>query len=113
METKMPLPPDDFDTRFNVSVPHDQWSEAPLRGDEPVEVLGAREEGPWRFQLPRVALGFSSTILGRDDQHRAHLDTVLVDADAGRVELTWRTRIPMPRKYEMVEDVRVFEKEVV
>jgi hypothetical protein len=114
METKMPLPPDDFDPKFNVCVTHDQWSQAPLRGDESVEVVGARQEGPWRFQLPRIALGFSSTMAGRgDEQHRAHLDTFLVDADAGRVELTWRTQIPMPRKYEMVEDVRVFEKEIV
>jgi hypothetical protein len=95
-------------------VTHDQWSEAPLRGDEPVEVVGARPEGPWRFQLPRIALGFSSMIVGRgEQQHRGHLDTFLVDADAGRVRLMWRTQLPMPRKYEMVEDVRVFEKEIV
>lgn len=113
IETKMPLPPNDFDVRFNVTVPHDQWSETPLRGDEPVEILGARPEGPWRFQLPRIAMGFQSSTLGVEAAHRTHLDTFLIDADAGRVELTWRARVPMPRKYEMIDFVRIYEKEVL
>lgn len=113
MESKMPLLPDDFDARFHVSVPHDQWSPAPLRGDEPVEVCGATPEGAWRFQLPRCTPGFSSFIQGKRAEHRTHLDMVLIDADAGRVELTFRAAIPMPRKYEMLEDVVIFEKQVV
>jgi hypothetical protein len=113
MEARMPLLPSDFDDRFNVCVPLDQWSELPLRSDEPIEIMGATPEGLWRFQLPRVAPGFSSVILGRRQEHRTHLDTILIDADARRVELTWRAAIPLPRKYEMVDRVLVFEKEVV
>jgi len=113
MATRMPLLPADFDVRYHVCVPPDQWSAVPLRGDEPFEILGATPEGVWRFQLPRVALGFSSWTKGQRTEHRTYLDTILVDADAGRVELTWRTAIPLPRKYEMLERVLVFEKDVV
>jgi hypothetical protein len=113
MDNKMPLLPDDFDPRFHVSVPPDQWSPAPLRGDEPVEIGGATPEGIWRFQLPRLAPGFSSFVEGRRAEHRTHLDTILVDADARTVELTWRAAIPIPRKYQMLERVLVFEKRVV
>ena len=113
MESRMPLLPADFDTRFHVCVPQDQWSEVPLRGDEPIEILGATPEGAWRFQLPRIAPGFSSFLRGQRAEHRTHLDTILIDADARRVELTWRAAIPLPRKYEMLERVLVFEKEVV
>ncbi len=113
MDTKMPLLPNDFDPRFHVSVPHDQWSPTPPRGDEPCEVRGATVEGVWRFQLPRVAPGFSAFIKGERSEYRTHLDTVLLDADQGRVELTFRAAIPMPRKSEMLEDVMLFEKKLV
>ncbi|WP_437305821.1 DUF2169 family type VI secretion system accessory protein [Sorangium sp. So ce388] len=112
MESKMPLLPDDFDARFHVCVPHDQWSPTPLRGDELFEILGATPEGAWRFRLPRRTPGFSSFLCGQRREHRAHLDTIWIDANARRVELTFRAAIPMPRKYEMLEDVLVFEKTV-
>jgi hypothetical protein len=112
-ETRMPLLPADFDDRYHVCVPPDQWSEVPLRSDQPFEILGATPEGIWRFQLPRIAPGFSSVTSGRRTEHRTHLDTILIDADRRRVELTWRAAVPLPRKYEMLEQVLVFEKEVL
>jgi hypothetical protein len=111
-ETKMPLLPDDFDARFHVCVPHDQWSPTPLRGDEPIDVRGATPEGVWRFSLPRIAPGFSSVTDGRRVEHRTHLDTVLIDADELRVELTWRAAVPLPPKYQRLERVLLFEKDI-
>ncbi len=111
-ETKMPLLPDDFDARFHVAVPHDQWSPKPLRGDEPIEVLGATPEGKWRFQLPRVCPGFSSFTREGRHEHRTHLDSIVIDADAGTVELSWRAQVPMPRKLQMLEQIVLFEKEI-
>ncbi|WP_437641889.1 DUF2169 family type VI secretion system accessory protein [Sorangium sp. So ce854] len=113
METRMPLLPEDFDPMFHVCVPHDQWSRAPLRGDEPFEILGATPEGALRFRLPRITPGFSSLSVAGRAEHRTHLDTILVDADLRRVELTWRAAVPIPRKLEMLDHVRVFEKKLI
>lgn len=113
MDTKMPLLPDDFDNRFHVSVPPDQWSSTPLRGDEPIEVKGATPEGRWTLGLPRIHLGVTSFALGQRSEHRTHLDTVLIDADEMRVELTWRAAVPLPRKYEMLEWVQIVQKRVL
>lgn len=113
METRMPLLPSDFDSRFNICVPLDQWTELPLRSDEPIEIVGATPEGLWRIQLPRLAPGFSSIIQGKRQEHRTHLDTILIDAETRRVELTWRAAIPLPRKLEMVDSLLAFEKSVV
>ncbi len=113
MANKMPLPPDDFDPRFNVTAPPDQWSPAPLRGDEPIEVRGATPEGLFRCQLPRMAPGFSAIVDGRRTEHRTHLDTVLIEPDAYRVELTYRAAIPIPGKYQRIDAVMIVEKEVV
>lgn len=105
---RAPIMPEDFDPRFyNVAAP-DLWCEEPLRGDEAIEVLGARSEGPWRFKLPHIAPRFESQSNGERQLHETHLDTLLIDADEGRVELSWRVAIVLPRKTETLETVEVF-----
>lgn len=106
-ETRMPLLPVDFDHRFNVCVPHDQWSPAPLSPSEPIEVAGATEDGLWRVQLPNDQPRFSSIIAGERRTHGTHLDTVLIDARERRIELTWRVSIPAPPKLELIDEVRI------
>jgi hypothetical protein len=107
--SRAPVRPVDFDPRFFCSAPPELWSAQPLRGDELVEVLGAWPDGPWQFALPgyepRFALvnGSSSRALA------THLDTVLVDADHGRIELTWRTAVPAPRKLERLGRIQVVD----
>lgn len=104
---RAPLRPTDYNPRASSCAPADLWSEAPLAGDEQVEVLGATPEGVWRFQLPRYAPRFRSYVRGVERQHETHLDTYLIDADARRVELTWRAAIPIPRTLELIDAVVV------
>lgn len=105
---RAPVRPVDFDLRFHSCAPPDLWSETPLTGTEPVEVLGATPEGVWRFQLPRYSPVFQSITKGLLSEHPTHLDTYLIDADQRRVELTWRARVPLPIKTEFLEKVLVF-----
>lgn len=106
---RMPLPPLDFDDRFHQVAPEPLIAPGHLKGGEPVELIGLHEEGPIRFALPRrdyhvVALGTGTTM-------RCLLDTVLLEPNERRVELTWRAivdgyRATMPR-------LHVFQKELV
>lgn len=105
---RAPLRPLDFDPRHHLCAPPDQWLQTPLLGDEAVEVLGATREGAWRFRLPRFAPEFNVTVRGETAVIDTHLDTFLIDADAGRVELSWRIAVPFPRKAEMLEKVLVY-----
>jgi hypothetical protein len=105
---RAPLRPLDFDPRHHCCAPQDQWTAAPLVGDEPVEVLGATPEGRWQFRLPRYAPIFVATVRGRTFDCDTHLDTYLIDADRRQVELTWRAKIALPRKTEHLEKVVVF-----
>jgi len=109
MESKMPLLPDDFDARYHVGVPHDQWSPTPLWVDEPIEVLNATEDGVLRAQLPRLSPRFFSVVAGERKEHATHLDTLLVDADARRVEATFRAAIPIPHKLQLLEEIEIVE----
>jgi hypothetical protein len=105
---RAPLRPLDFDPRHHCCAPEGQWSETPLLGDEAIEVLGATPEGAWRFRLPRFAPEFHVTLRGSTEVRETHLDTLLIDADAGTVELTWRVCIPLPRKTEHLEKVVIY-----
>jgi hypothetical protein len=108
--SRAPIRPLDFDLRANCSAPPDQWSEAPLRGDEPVDVAGVSPDGrAWRFALPayrpRIVFVTRAGFVYADPP----LDTWLIDADERRVELTWRGRVAAPRKPEELEAVLVID----
>jgi hypothetical protein len=104
---RAPVLPEDFDVKHNAVAPPGLWCATPLVGDELVEVLGATPEGAWRFRLPRYEPSFACVIGGERRELEAHLDTFLVDADEGRVELTWRAAFRLPRKSERVERIEV------
>ncbi|MCC6527471.1 MAG: DUF2169 domain-containing protein [Polyangiaceae bacterium] len=115
---RAPFRPRDFDPHHDACAHPDLHSPTPLLGDEPVEVLGATPEGVWRFRLPRYAPSFHTTELARDAtaraparvslEHATHLDTFLVDGDRRAVELTWRASIPLPKKIDRLESIRIY-----
>jgi hypothetical protein len=104
---RAPVAPADQDPHYGSCAPPDQWSSKPLFGDEPIEVVGATVDGAWRFKLPRHAACFTSWLRGDERRHETHLDTLLVDADLGRVELAWRAAIRVPRRVDDLERVMV------
>ncbi len=62
-----------------------------LRGDEEVVALGVRADGAWSFRLPGLTAPRIRLAARRGDlAPRAVLDSVLLDADAGTVRLSWR-----------------------
>jgi hypothetical protein len=61
-----------------------EWSPAPLRGDEPIEVRGATAEGVWLFALPRLSPGISSWVEGPRREHRTQ----------ARLRVSWGTASP-------------------
>jgi hypothetical protein len=101
--TRAPVRPLDYDPRHASCAPDDLWSEQPLIGNEPIDVVGATPEGAWRFCLPRYQPVFEL----HAQRVPTHLDTLLVDGDARRAELTWRVALRLPRKSERLGPVRI------
>ena len=81
--------------------------ETPLSPAMSIAVGGVRREGLWRFALPDYAVSFRWVIDGVEHTKRPHLDGVLVDADVGTVELSWRTSIRLPIKWQRVSAIEV------
>ena len=105
---RAPLRPVDFDPRFHNVAPPDLWTETPLLGDEPVEVIGTTAAPVWRFRLPRYAPVFTVTRRDQTSERRTtHLDTYLIDADERRVEVTYRATVRLPRKVDAIQEVRI------
>jgi hypothetical protein len=105
---RAPLLPKDFDRRFLNAAAPGLVAPGYLRGDEPVLVTGATVTGGVSFHLPgveppRVVVEHR----GRPDAEAAtSLDTVIVDVDAGRLFLLWRTQVPV-REATAVRTVRI------
>lgn len=108
LRDRMPLPPLDADPRRAQVAPPDQVYPAPLRGEEEVEVRGARPGGEvLAFRLP----GMQVRVAVHDGQRVLELPTVLdtlhVDAEAVRVDLTWRASISVHVRLDDLQWVRV------
>lgn len=104
---RAPVLPLDFDPRHHACAHPDLYSASPLCPDEPVELVGMTPEGVFRFKLPDVEPRFVSRLDGELREHESHLDTLLIDADARRVELTWRISMPLPRKAQRLDKIYV------
>jgi hypothetical protein len=92
-ERRSPHLPVDFDPRFwNVAPPALRL--ASLEGGQRVEVEGVRPDGALRFALPRLAVTARVRLAGDAPVELAlRADTLVVDADARRVEIVLRASL--------------------
>ncbi len=102
-----PHPPADRDPRHYCCAPDDQWLAEPLVGGETIVVTGVHPDAAWAFGLPAVQPEVAVSIRGRTEMTTPHLDTVLLDADAEQVVLTWRTLRAAPRSLAEVDGISV------
>jgi hypothetical protein len=105
---RMPLAPRDADPRAAQVAPPDQVLSTALRGDEEVELRGVRPGGAsLQFRLP----GLHLRVTVQDGERRvtppAALDTLHVDADALRLDLTWRASLSVHERLDEIAWIRV------
>jgi hypothetical protein len=116
-ENRCPLPPTDFDDRFNQCASPGLIASPPLLGGEEVKLLNLIPGGgPTVFSLPRVAIEVEFQAKDREPEaFRPHLDTVLIDLmgfvpdQPVAIELVWRAHVKAPR---YVHEARVVVREV-
>jgi hypothetical protein len=107
-QTRMPLLPLDFDSRyFNVAHPSLQIDEPLVAGDA-ISILGMREDGLFQVELPAFPVSVRAK---RNDGQlfsgRPPVDLVLVEPGEGRVQLTARVVLPKGRGKTLLREVRV------
>ena len=114
LETRYPGRPPDYREEHENCAPPDFVFREPLRGGEPVTVIGVRADGPVAFILPKRRILIEAQIDGVVLERRPHLDTVVVDSDAMVLELVWRALYRCPAKMRgRFTAVRVQAKEYI
>jgi hypothetical protein len=112
-KSRMPLPPHDYDPRFEQVAPPDQIAQGYLRGGEPVGIANASAEGPFAFELPRLAFFVGARLDGQLLEHRTAMDTLVLYPGQRSFEMTWRAAVPVPRRARRLASVQVHEKRVL
>jgi hypothetical protein len=113
MENKFPLLPDDFDDRFHQSAPADQQVSRYLRGGEVVTLENLTESGSLQFVLPKVHLTFSTSFGRHKEEHRASLQTVVIEPDVPQVILVWQTSLACHHLLDDLDQTLIREKEFI
>lgn len=114
LESRYPARPADYREEHENCAPPDFVFRDPLRGGEPVTVVGVRTDGPLAFILPKRRILIEALIDGVVVERRPHLDTVIVDSDAMALELVWRALYRCPAKMRgRFAAVRVQAKEYI
>jgi len=102
-----PFLPADFDNRYFQAAPADQQTEY-LQGGEEVLLLNLTAQERASFRIPRLQVPVTFFLnQGGHETVNAVIDTLLIDTDAGQVQLTWRTSRPLRRNMFEIAQVLV------
>jgi hypothetical protein len=106
-KNRAPYLPKDFDPRFFQLAPAGLVASAPLVGGEPVELVNLSQAGPVRTSLPGGSPTVSVRIAGRVEAPPPRLELVLIEPDAHRFVLLWRSALRCDKQALRVEEVTI------
>ncbi|VFQ44905.1 DUF2169 family type VI secretion system accessory protein [Desulfoluna butyratoxydans] len=105
---RMPLLPEDFDPGFyntgSSDLALDEW----IAGDEVVTLVNLHPDNEKiQFNLPGINL--TSAFILRDQTYKpdVRLDTLLIEPDANRFSIVWRSVYPKPDRLDELKQVTV------
>jgi len=102
-----PFLPADFDTRYYQAAPPDQQTDY-LRGGEDVLLLNLTPQERAGFRVPKLEVPVTFFLKnGGHETVQAIIDTLLIETDARRLEITWRTSRPLKRNMFEIAQVLV------
>ncbi|CAI8993813.1 DUF2169 family type VI secretion system accessory protein [Pseudomonas chlororaphis] len=102
-----PFLPADFDQRYFQAAPEDQQTHY-LRGGEDVLLLNLTPQERAGFRIPEMQVPVTFFLKkGGHETVQAVIDTLLIDTDTQRVEITWRTSRPLKRNLFEIAQVLV------
>lgn len=106
---KFPLLPDDFDERFHQAALPDQQA-GQLQGGETVVLKNLTESGAMQFSLPRVYLSLVTRFGKKKMEHRACLQSVVIEPDLAQVVLVWQSSLACHHLLDQLDVTVIREK---
>lgn len=104
---RAPFLPLDFDERFLQCAPPGLVANGYLSGNEPVEIVGATPQAPWRFSLPGCTMNMTFAHDRRTIERTPVLDTLHFEPDHKRFTMIWRTSLPVDKRLAQMKEVVV------
>jgi hypothetical protein len=97
IDDTFPFLPADFNPLYFQCAPRDQQIDYP-GGGEWVELVNLTPNNYVQFQLPRIDVPVEFTNENNERATiKAVIDTILIEPDAGRFTMVWRTSLPLVR----------------
>lgn len=98
LQTRYPARPRDYRLEHENCAPPNFIFTPSLRGGERVSISNMRPEGMIEFAIPRLLIEIEAVCEGKTEVQRPQADTVVVDADASKVEVVWRAAVRYPTR---------------
>ncbi|MER8447172.1 DUF2169 domain-containing protein [Mesorhizobium sp. M1066] len=92
LASQWPLPPKDYNVRYNLCTPSDQHLPE-ISGGENVAIVGMTPSGRWDFRIPKVVAPIKLIYADRVEERVFRPDTVLIEPNLSRVTLKARLAI--------------------
>lgn len=105
--TRAPFLPDDFNERYFNCAPAGLTSPDYLTGGETVHIAGCSAGGSLDFTLPSVELDLEWEFNARRIAGSARLDTVLLEPDYARLQMVWRSVLPVDRQLSRMRQLTI------
>jgi len=106
MDEKFPFLPDDFDEHYFQSAPLDQQHSYFTAG-EFISCKNMTSNGRFDLEIPDINFPITYKFRDRDVKTKPNLDTVIIEPHNAKAILTWRIRIPVGRKINMLREIIV------
>ncbi len=107
---RAPYLPLDFDARYFQVAPPELVAPGHLQGGEPVRLMGFTLGDPLAFTLPQCGLEVVFDFDGAQRPQVPQLETVLIEPDAGRIQLLWRCALAVDKKLLKLNKVTVLSR---
>lgn len=111
IKNRKPLLPNDYDPQTLQCAPPDQQCSPHLRGGEPFNLINLTPNGALRFDLPRHRLTYTTCIGSKKLEHRATINTVVIEPDYPRVMIVWHTTLRCHHDIDDIDYTVISEKE--
>lgn len=114
LEEQKPLLPLDWDPRVLSCAPADQQFRPHLRGGEPFAVVNMSPHAPAvRFKLPKHYFGLKTIAGAKTFEHRARIDTVVIEPRHPRVLVVWHSELACHHDIDAIDHTIILEKQYV
>jgi hypothetical protein len=104
---RAPYLPKDFDARFLQCAAGGFAFEHFFSGGEPISISGMAAEADVAFEVPTVAPRVLVRIAKRTETPDAHLETLWIEPEFNRAQITWRATVSCDRHVLHVERIAI------